>query len=145
MKISGQRRKAISAIIATVLIIAATLIAFAAVLGYIFGIFGSAAAKANVTISTETSITYSGSAIGGNIFFINSGTSSTTMSSGTLSYGGGSCPLNSFATSITPGSSVEDSSITCTGGPTPVVGESYTLSVVLADGSTTSYAGTFAS
>ena len=56
MKISGQRRKAISPIVATVLIIAATLIAFAAVLGYIFGIFGSAASTANISATVTAAV-----------------------------------------------------------------------------------------
>ncbi|MDG6974340.1 MAG: type IV pilin N-terminal domain-containing protein, partial [Nitrososphaerota archaeon] len=50
MKISGRQRKGISPIIATVLIIAATLIAFAAVAGYIFGLFGSSTKSAQAQV-----------------------------------------------------------------------------------------------
>ena len=144
MKISGNRRKGISPIIATVLIIAATLIAFAAVLGYIFGIFGSAASKADVTVSTQTTFLANTGIPTGTIYFINSGTASTTMSSGTLTFGGGSCSIGPSATSIIPGSTVQiTATLTCTGAPTAASGETYTLSLVLADGSSTSYTGTF--
>jgi flagellin-like protein len=50
MKIPGQQRKAISPIVATVLIIAATLIAAAAILGYVFGIFGSSSNTPNISV-----------------------------------------------------------------------------------------------
>lgn len=52
MKIPGQQRKAISPIVATVLIIAATLIAAAAILGYVFGIFGGASNTANLSVTS---------------------------------------------------------------------------------------------
>ncbi|MDG6971692.1 MAG: type IV pilin [Nitrososphaerota archaeon] len=146
MKISGQRRKAISPIIATVLIIAATLIAFAAVLGYIFGIFGGAANKADVTISTETSFSLAATSNvpTGTIYFVNSGTSTTTATSATLSYGGTSCALT-VTTTISPGSTANSGTVTCPSSSTAAsAGESYTLSVVLADGSSTTYTGTFA-
>jgi flagellin-like protein len=96
MKIPGQQRKAISPIVATVLIIAATLIAAAAILGYVFGIFGSASNTANVTaaspsvshlINSEsaypaTAATY------GTLTLTNSGTAATSVSSGTITFGG---------------------------------------------------------
>src|ERR1019366_2870651 len=48
----GQQRRAISPIIATVLIIAVTLIAAVAIGGFVFGIFGSASATANIAVTT---------------------------------------------------------------------------------------------
>lgn len=50
-KAGARRRAAISGIAATVLIVAATLIAFAAVAGYVYGIFGAAASATNAEIS----------------------------------------------------------------------------------------------
>jgi flagellin-like protein len=47
------QRKAISPIIATVLIIAVTLIAAVAIGGFVFGIFGSSSATANVSVTAS--------------------------------------------------------------------------------------------
>src|ERR1700739_2140754 len=47
-------RKAISPIIATVLIIAVTLIAAVAIGGFVFGIFGTASQTAQVSVTTVT-------------------------------------------------------------------------------------------
>src|SRR5271154_4650843 len=47
------QRKAISPIIATVLIIAVTLIAAVAIGGFVFGIFGSASSSAQVQVTSQ--------------------------------------------------------------------------------------------
>ena len=143
MKISGQRRKAISPIVATVLIIAATLIAFAAVLGYIFGIFGSAASKANVTISTETSIAH-GTVSAFNVYFINSGTANTAVASGTITYGGSApCAITPGAANTITAGSTSTVAFTDSCSTLASAGESYTLAIVTADGTTIPYTGTF--
>ncbi len=145
MKISGQRRKAISPIVATVLIIAATLIAFAAVLGYIFGIFGSAAAKANVQISSQTSVAHALAPGSASVVLINTGTASTTVTSATLSAGGSTCTVTLPTTTLTAGSTTTlvSTAISCTPTVTVNSGQTFTLSVVLADGSPATYQGVF--
>ncbi len=113
-------RKAISPIIATVLIIAVTLVASVAIGGFVFGLFGSATSTAQVqaTVATITSTVNSGSSslsvncqatapTNNYVALYNSGTAATTISLVSLTVAGttmsvaptGSC-------SVTPGITV---------------------------------------
>lgn len=162
MKISGQRRKAISPIVATVLIIAATLIAFAAVLGYIFGIFGSSANTANISASSpsishsftaETSYPTT-AATYGTIVLSNTGTANTTVSSGTISFGSHTFALlvgssgTASCTSATPCTVGSGKSFTLyvyinAGTTTATSGEAFNGVIDLANGEQASFTGTF--
>ncbi|MDG6951440.1 MAG: hypothetical protein JRN12_06330 [Nitrososphaerota archaeon] len=163
MKISGQRRKAISPIVATVLIIAATLIAFAAVLGYIFGIFGSAASTANISATVTAAVHgpagTSGidqtAAAGGNITLAlsNSGTGSTTVSSYSITFGGNTqtgSPATGTTLTITPSgkagsaASANPLSVYIHIGTATTAGESFTGSITLANSEVVTFSGTFA-
>ena len=94
MKISGRQRKGISPIIATVLIIAATLIAFAAVAGYIFGLFGSSTKSAQAQVISEsltsgTSVAPTATSAGTlTLSFSNSGGQSVTITSASVAIAG---------------------------------------------------------
>ncbi|MDG6982922.1 MAG: type IV pilin N-terminal domain-containing protein [Nitrososphaerota archaeon] len=88
MKISGRQRKGISPIIATVLIIAATLIAFAAVAGYIFGLFGSSTKSAQAQVVGESLTAATGASNGLTMTFSNSGGQSVTITSVSVTIGG---------------------------------------------------------
>ncbi|MDV3243929.1 MAG: type IV pilin N-terminal domain-containing protein [Nitrososphaerales archaeon] len=166
MKITSKNeRKAISPIIATVLIIAATLIAFAAIGGYVFGIFGSASNTANVQV---TSAALGHLLAAGSLTLVNSGTGSTTVSGVSITYNGQTCSVPASATngwSITgnagnivgaagtAGATGASQTITVTltnaGGycgtaaPAAAQGTAYNGNVLLANGALASFTGTF--
>ena len=96
----GQRR-AISPIIATVLIIAVTLIAAVAIGGFVFGIFGSASQTAQVAVTTVTApagdfaaaadtFTCATAATAGNAYIVltNTGTAAATVTGVTIIWAG---------------------------------------------------------
>jgi hypothetical protein len=92
--LKGERRGA-SDLVATVLIIAATLIAFAAVAGYVFGILGSGSNTANVAV-TSASINHT--MLTGVLTLSNTGTGGTSATGVTLTYKGATCnPVSSTA------------------------------------------------
>ena len=85
-----RTRKAISPVLATVILIAITLIAAIAIAGFVFGLFGSFTSSATVTASV---VTCSNSALNGTKAFCilsayNSGTANTSVSSCSLTIGG---------------------------------------------------------
>jgi flagellin-like protein len=96
----GNGRRAISPVIATVILIAITLIAAIAIAGFVFGIFGSFSSSATVTVtgvaipSSATSgafpstATCSTSAVAPYVAISNSGTGSTTVTGITITYAG---------------------------------------------------------
>ena len=151
MKISGRQRKGISPIIATVLIIAATLIAFAAVAGYVFGLFGSSTSGANAQ-SVNTSFVASTGVF--NDTFTNSGGKSVTINSisvvvGTKTYSattvvyheGGSVETSGINPGVTTYASVGAIGDWTSGGiaatsTTFSSGTTYTFSIILANGIT---------
>src|SRR5271157_3800001 len=54
MKITSPKRKAISPVLATVILIAITLIAAVAIATFVFGIFGTSASPATMSISSSS-------------------------------------------------------------------------------------------
>jgi len=163
MKISGRQRKGISPIVATVLIIAATLIAFAAVLGYIFGIFGGAASTTNGTATVTASVHGAGAtatltqvkqtgANHGNITITlsNSGTGSSTISSYSLTYGGNTETGTIAATfTLNPsgqtgsGASANPLVVYLDVGKATTAGEAFSGSITLANSEVISFTGTY--
>ena len=142
MKVTGQRRKAISPIVATVLIVAAVLIAFAFLATYVFGLLGGSAATPKVTISGQTSISHTAPGTF-TAYFLNTGTANSAVKAATMSFGGATCPLTiSTGGTLVAGSTstVYFSTSGCAGATT---GESFLISVVLADGSSISFPGMF--
>lgn len=151
MNLRRQRRKAISPIVATVLIVAATLIAFAATAGYVFGIFGGASSTANVTVSGV--VLHAGATVG-SISLLNTGTANTQAAAATpltLNYGGASCTYATSAgpTTITAGAAAASVAIPapalgvyCTGA-TAVAGEAFTGSISLTNGAILTFSGNF--
>ena len=71
----GKKRKAISPVLATVILIAITLIAAIAVAGFVFGLFGSFTSSAQVTASTVSCSVATGNCM---VLLRNTGTSNTT-------------------------------------------------------------------
>jgi len=160
MKISAllrrTQRKGITPIIATVLIIAVTLIAAVAIAGFVFGIFGSAASTANVAAisataahgaagtltavcAAETTVPYV------NIGLSNSGTAGTTATSITLTTGG-STVSTTLPTACTIGASGSATATITVGielGVATVAGQQFNGYVSLANGAEVLFTGTF--
>ncbi|MDG6910271.1 MAG: type IV pilin N-terminal domain-containing protein [Nitrososphaerota archaeon] len=146
MKISGRQRKGISPIIATVLIIAATLIAFAAVAGYIFGLFGSSTKSAQAQVVGE-SLT-SGTTGVLSLQFSNSGGQSVTITSESVTVGGATYTGSGLAYDSPSGTALTPQAILpgittyvtntgwSTGFPGFTSGTSYTFSLALSNGIT---------
>ena len=146
MKISGRQRKGISPIVATVLIIAATLIAFAAVLGYIFGIFGGAGSTANVSV-TSVSLSHScmvaAPAITCTLSLTNTGSSSATTTGGTITFGGTTYTWTSASTPIAADSAAHTVVLTATSATSASAGQAFTGVVSLTNGEQALFSGTF--
>jgi flagellin-like protein len=138
-----RNRKGISPIIATVIIIAITLIAAVAIGGFVFGLFGSFTSTAQVLVSSA-SCTVAAPVVC-TLTLSNSGTANTAVlaSTFTLTYGGvkygGSCATGVV---ITAGSATP---VSCTVGTSvaAVAGEQFTGSLGLANGGVVSFSGTF--
>jgi flagellin-like protein len=146
MKITNaQKRKAISPVIATVILIAITLIAAIAIAGFVFGLFGSFTSTAQVLVSS-VSCTAAAQPVC-TLTLSNSGTANTAVvaSTFTLTYGGvkygGSCAT---AVIITAGAAAAVScTATASGTPSAVAGEQFTGSLGLSNGGVVSFSGTF--
>lgn len=166
MKIlKANERKAISPIIATVLIIAATLIAFAAIGGYVFGIFGSGSSTANVqvvsvamkaadftTAATTAATPTCGAAVNDYITMTNTGTAGTTITGASITWAGatksytmtGTCTVgaagvtgvNGATTSLLWGANTNLA-------VAAVSGQSYSVQVTLSNGAILTYQSTW--
>ncbi len=162
----GQR-KAISPIIATVLIIAVTLIAAVAIGGFVFGIFGSSSSSAQVSVtsqnllaadnkSTGSTTTFACSTLGAanDLVLTNTGTAATTVTGVTITWAGA---VNSFTPSTaapsrrqetqeppptvtqSPSTSPATNTLTVSG----VTGQTYTGTVTMGNGAVLLFTGTF--
>ncbi|MDG6982839.1 MAG: type IV pilin N-terminal domain-containing protein [Nitrososphaerota archaeon] len=155
MKISGRQRNGISPIIATVLIIAATLIAFAAVAGYIFGLFGSSTKSAQAQVVSESLasgvLTVSFTNNGGQAVTVQTASvtvGSTTWTAGSLTSSVGATYSTGTATagtaSVVPATTTTVYFATWYGGTaTPFVsGTTYTFTLALSNGITSTVTAT---
>jgi len=145
MKIDGfNERKAISPVLATVILIAITLIAAVAIAGFVFGLFGSFSSTAHVAASPVTRTVAAPPICTVNL--VNSGTSNVaTLTTGaTITYGGVKYTGSCTQTTVTAGSSAQ---ATCSAwGPTPtlpVAGQAFVGSVALGNGATVLFSGAF--
>ena len=148
-------RKAVSPVIATVILIAITLIAAIAVAGFIFGTFGSFENVPEVSASSSLS---SQNGLSGSVTLYNSGNSPATVMGLTLTYAGQTCtavyssssptvgPSGSLALSIQAGTFNFSNSYDCGQVGTPSVaqaGMAYTGQVALAGGAQVPITGIF--
>jgi flagellin-like protein len=157
-----ERRKAISPIIATVILIAITLIAAIAIAGFVFGLFGSFSASAQVSASSSiasTQATAAGQAnfacqttapTGSYILLTNSGTGAANALSVSVTAGGvtKTVPIGATACVMSAaGGTTPDEYVTLTGlgftGTQGASGVPYTGSVTLSNGAAVSFSGTF--
>lgn len=145
MRIPIRTRKAISPVLATVILIAITLIAAIAIAGFVFGLFGSFTSSAQVTVSSSS---LAGGAVpAGTMLALNTGTSNANANSLTLTYGGQTCAaaITHAPVQITAGLSPGVTLTVTAGGCTvvPTHGEAYTGSLSLSNGAQVPFTGTF--
>jgi len=160
MKIhNSKQRKAISPVLATVILIAITLIAAIAIAGFVFGLFGSFTSTAQVagvqtyvtaaSATTATGLTSAtcAAASGANfIAFRNTGTSSATISSFTIKYSGQTFSVataGGAACTVVAGGATVYVNLVFTGntGAAATAGEQYIGSVSLSNGASAQYTG----
>jgi len=150
MKInSTKRRKAISPVLATVILIAITLIAAIAIAGFVFGLFGTFTSTAQVQASV-TSCNYNVLKAGAeacSITLTNSGNANTaTTGACSLTYGG-----SSYTGTVSGGGTVPSggslSNVLCyyTVGAGAGAGVQVTGSVILANGGNALFSATASS
>jgi len=162
-----SRRRAISPIIATVLIIAVTLIAAVAIGGFVFGIFGSASSSAQVAVTSQNLVaadllvantaaapTCSVTGAADDLTLTNTGTAATSVTGVTITWAGA---VNSFAISgICTVTAAGNAGATTAGNPisvlftatnmlttSAVTGQTYTGTVTLGNGAVLLFTGTF--
>ncbi len=168
MKIRNGKygRKAISPIIATVLIIAVTLIAAVAIGGFVFGIFGSASSSAQVQVTSQNLIaadltlansaanpTCSITGAADALTLTNTGTAATTVTGVTITWAGA---VNSFSVAACTVAAAGNAGATSNGNPisilftatnhltvNAVTGQTYTGTVTLGNGAVLLFSGTF--
>ena len=100
-----MNRKGISPVLATVILIAITLIAAIAVIGFVFGLFGQFQNPPQVTASSSLS---SQSGISGGVTLYNSGSSPASVVGISLTYNGQSCKAvySSSGSTVAPSGSL---------------------------------------
>jgi len=156
-------RRAISPIIATVLIIAVTLIAAVAIGGFVFGVFGTSAqsAQIQVTGTTLNALGFTAGA-GGTITCVttgptapyitltNTGTASSSITGITITWGGANNPFAlTAATSCAIGGAGSASAITYAQFVAakvtiaPTIGQSYSGTITLSNGANVLFTGTW--
>src|SRR2546427_2128514 len=108
-KSRGRGRRAISPIVATVLIVAVTLVASVAIAGFVFGVFGASTNSAQVAVTaaslrstdfltTNAGITFTcGAAAGSFLTLSNTGTAGSQVTAATINWAG---QTNSYSLAV---------------------------------------------
>lgn len=139
MNIRKMKKKGISPVIASIILIAITIAIAIAVAGWVFGIFGGVTTYAKVTIVAATwDVTP-----GNNITFCvtNTGTAPTSVVGARVTVGGVTTTLDVDPTPVPPDSSIVKIDPTEEPTPAPSVGQTYVLTVILADATQLIYEG----
>ncbi len=154
--------RAISPIVATVLIVAVTLVASVAVAGFVFGVFGSSANSAQVAVtggslkaadflSANSGVTFTcGATAGSFLTLTNTGTAGSTVTAATITVTGA---INSFSlatgSSCNVGASGSASSVlsllfvAAKVSTSPVAGNTFIGTVTLSSGAVLLFTGQF--
>ena len=167
-KMMFTRHRGISPIIATVLIIAVTLIAAVAIGGFVFGIFGSSSNSAQVSVTSQNLIAADFQPVnalvalncnvaaqaGSTLTLTNTGTAAATVTGVTITYAGAvnSFTMNTSCTVAAAGNAGANSN----GSPiiigftaanwlsmSPTSGQTYTGTVTMSSGAILIFQGTF--
>jgi len=151
MYLHNRKRKAISPVLATVILIAITLIAAIAVAGFVFGLFGSFTSSARVQVSMST-IYHGALGIGAappasTILLLNTGTSNTNANGLTLTYSGQTCAAAITGSPVTitagvaPGITLTVTAGACATAST--AGQAYSGTISLSNGGQVPFSGLF--
>jgi len=155
-------RRAISPIVATVLIVAVTLVASVAIAGFVFGVFGTSTNSAQVAVtaaslrsgdflSTNAGLTFTcGPAAGSFLTLSNTGTTGTAVTAATLNWAGQtnsySLATGSSCTVGAAGSATATKNLLLVSAKlltSATAGGTFTGSVTLASGAVLLFTGTF--
>jgi flagellin-like protein len=151
-----SQKKGISAIIATIILVVITLVAAGMAAGFFYGLFGSQTSTANVAVTAVTlqsSLATTALAASGStsvpsagtsyIELSNSGTSSATVESVFLTWGGSTySAVPTGTTAVKPGTPLYLSFSAA--GAAPSSGEAFTGYALLQSGEQVIFSGTFA-
>ncbi|MDG6919875.1 MAG: type IV pilin [Nitrososphaerota archaeon] len=144
MQITNGQRKGISPVIATVILIAITLIAAIAIAGFVFGLFGSFTSTARVS---GTATCASGTALSCTLTLSNTGTAATTITGVTITFGTETNlalgPAASTAAPITAGQNNVYPGLAPATSTAANSGETFLMTVTLANGGSVPISGTF--
>lgn len=140
-RVLRKNLRAISPVLATVILIAITLIAAIAIAGFVFGLFGSFTKTAQVQASVVScSPTANPSAC--SLSIVNSGNANVnTLGSCTLSYLGSTYQGTTVAQTITAGGGVISATCTTTSGPVIGTGVSLTGTIALSNSGSVIFSG----
>jgi len=153
-KVQRKNRKAISPVLATVILIAITLIAAIAIAGFVFGLFGSFTSTAQVSATTvNIPATLTGTAIaaptcgavasGTNLALQNTGTSAATVGTITISYTGHTYTVAAPAGCTVGAGASEGLTFTAIGAAAAPSGVEFTGSMSMSNGGVVSFTGIF--
>jgi len=147
---SAKRRKAISPVLATVILIAITLIAAIAIAGFVFGLFGSFTSTARISVAS-TAIVHSATTPGAasSVLVINTGTSNANANALTLTFGGQTCTVLFGGPVVITAGTVPGVTLTLTAASgtcatvASVAGESFVGSIAMSNGGQVPFSGVF--
>jgi len=141
---SARRRKGISPVLATVILIAITLIAAIAIAGFVFGLFGSFTSSARISQLSTSMV--SGATPTGTITVMNTGSSNAAVNSISLTYGGQTCAAAITGSPVTIGAGAGGVPLTITAGAcatASVSGQAFTGNLALSNGGQVPLTGNF--
>ena len=143
-KSSEENRKAISPVLATVILIAITLIAAIAIAGFVFGLFGSFTSSAQVSVASTA---LAGGAVpAGTLTAQNTGTSNANANGISLTYGGQTCAAAITGSPLLITAGAGGVPVPVTAGACAVVpthGQAFTGSISLSNGGQVPFSGIF--
>jgi len=145
---SPRKRKAISPVLATVILIAITLIAAIAIAGFVFGLFGSFTSSAQVS-ARVISCTLAGAVpnkLVCTLALTNTGTSNTAITACGINVGGSSVASTATAGtgSLTINAGATDSGVLCTTNANqgePAIGSQAVGSISVSNGASVPFSG----
>ncbi|MDA4123923.1 MAG: type IV pilin [Thaumarchaeota archaeon] len=143
MKITkyGKQRKAISPVLATVILIAITLIAAIAIAGFVFGLFGSFTSSAQVSAQVVGCTAVANTVC--TINLLNSGTSNANTVGSSIKYGGVTYTGNACGGVTATAGATTPATCTMTAAVVPTHGSAFTGSISLSNGASVPFTGTF--
>jgi len=149
LRISTKHRKAISPVLATVILIAITLIAAIAIAGFVFGLFGSFTSSAQVSAQVQSCYATKNGGVGTvahnnecTVKLTNTGTSNVAVTGGSVQIGGAASACNAAPTGTIPASG--SLVVTCTqlvATPNQTIGSMAVGQFSLSNGASVAFTG----